>query len=107
MDQADFSSSDIEFEPTDAPFASAGAQSVKQMLEYAVEDRLTSKKRSEQLKFVRGSKKTQYMNHFWYVGVDAVYSARSLVLSSASLHTASLANLLQGTIDSLVSAPKV
>jgi hypothetical protein len=67
MDQDDFNSSDIEYESTTNAFAFAGAQSMEQMLQHAVEDRLESKKRSKQLMFVRGSKKTQYINHLWYV----------------------------------------
>ena len=67
MDQDDFNSSDIEYESTTNAFAYAGAVSMAEMLQHAVEDRLESKKRAKQLTFVRGSKKTQYINHLWYV----------------------------------------
>ncbi len=33
----------------------------------AVDARLESKKRSKQLIFTYGSRKTQYLNHLWYV----------------------------------------
>jgi hypothetical protein len=68
MDPDEINSSDIEFEPPPFDeFAYAGAESTELMLERAVELRLTSKKRFKQLKFVHGSKKTQYINHMWYV----------------------------------------
>jgi hypothetical protein len=64
----DLNSSDIEFEaPPVHTFAKAGARSIEEMLQHAVEDRLASKKRSKQLTFIRGSKKMQYRNHLWYV----------------------------------------
>ncbi|KAK9234527.1 hypothetical protein V1525DRAFT_412862 [Lipomyces kononenkoae] len=67
MDQDDdFNSSDIEYGPATKVFAYAGAQSVEQMLQHAVEDRLESKQRAKQLTYVHGSKWTQYINHLWY-----------------------------------------
>ncbi|KAK9242478.1 hypothetical protein V1506DRAFT_78562 [Lipomyces tetrasporus] len=77
MDQDDFNSTDIEYEPATDAFAYAGAQSVEQMLQHAVEDRLESKKRSKQLTFVHGSKMTQYINRLWY---NRFTSFRAMVL---------------------------
>jgi hypothetical protein len=81
MDQDEVNSSDIEPELVINEFAHAGAQSLKRMLQHAVEDRLESKKRSKQLQFVHGSKKTQYINHLWYVQASTL----SIVELSASL----------------------
>ncbi|KAH7412525.1 hypothetical protein BKA64DRAFT_770267 [Cadophora sp. MPI-SDFR-AT-0126] len=66
MDDDDINSSDIEVELPVDPFASAGTRSIQEMLEFSVVDRLESKKRSKQLRFSHGSKKTQYINHLWY-----------------------------------------
>ena len=100
MDQDEINSSDIEPEAVINEFANAGAQSLELMLEHAVEDRLESKKRSKQLQFVRGSKKTQYINHLWYVKT----STPSIVEVSASSPPANspkaAADSLQGTIGS-------
>jgi hypothetical protein len=63
----DFNLSDIEYESLTNEFAYAGARSMAEMLQHTVEGRLESKKRSKQLTFVCGSKKTQYINHLWYV----------------------------------------
>jgi len=82
----DLNSSDVEVEEAVKPFASAGAQSIADLLDVsalkfsdsevgpsaksrqrAVEDRLESKKRSKQLGFTYGCRKTQYLNHLWYV----------------------------------------
>lgn len=67
MDQDEFNSSDIEFEPAPNEFDYAGARSIEDMLAHAVVDRLESKKASKQLLFVKCSKKTTYSNHLWYV----------------------------------------
>ena len=82
----DLNSSDVEVEEVVRPFASAGAQSIADLLDVstlwssdpeaepsanpqqrAVDSRLESKKRSKQLGFTYGCRKTQYLNHLWYV----------------------------------------
>jgi hypothetical protein len=67
MDEDDFDSSDIEFEPPSPnAFINAGRASIATVVEHAGEDRLTSKKSCKQLAFVAASKKTEYMTHLWY-----------------------------------------
>jgi hypothetical protein len=82
----DINSSDVEVEEAVKPFASAGAKSIADLLDVstlwssdpeaepsdnpqqrAVDSRLESKKRSLQLAFTYGCRKTQYLNHLWYV----------------------------------------
>jgi hypothetical protein len=63
----DLNSSDIEFEPPPPnPFLNAGKDSILAMREYAIEDRVESKKQAKQLGFVKGTGRTQYLHALWY-----------------------------------------
>lgn len=73
--EEDVNSSDFEFEETPATnsnlFAQAGKASIEAIINNAVQDRYNSKKISKQLTFVKGSKKTQYINNLWYRRMQA------------------------------------
>lgn len=67
MEQDRLDSSDWEFDAGPAnPFAQAGKASIEAIIQNATRDRFTSKKTSKQLVYVKGSRKTQYVNNLWY-----------------------------------------
>lgn len=65
MDE-DYDSSDLEFNPPQNPFASAGLESIENIINHAAEDRVSSKKTTKELIFVEASKKTEYLTYLWY-----------------------------------------
>lgn len=65
MDE-EYDSSDLEFEPPQNPFASAGLESIEAIINNAAEDRVNSKKTTKELAFVEASKKTEYLSYLWY-----------------------------------------
>jgi hypothetical protein len=62
----DFNSSDVEFDgPPPNPWAKAGAASIQEMLDHAIEDRLASKKASKALTLQAENPKTEYQDSLW------------------------------------------